>query len=177
MKPFRRSSGNLIMCIAEVIIGILLLIDPLGFTSGIIITLGVVLSLHGIRSIVHYFRTDSEKAAEENSLVKGLLFLLFGLFCAFKSEWFLATFPILTVIYGIATLMTGISKVQWAIDMLRRKHKYWFIAIIGAVLTLVMSILIICNPFSSTAVLWTFIAVALIVEAVVDIITFIFGKR
>lgn len=68
-------------------------------------------------------------------------------------------------------------KVQWAIDLLRLKQKYWFIAMIGAVCTLLFGILILANPFESTAILWTFIAVTLIVEAVVDILTLVFGRR
>lgn len=177
MKKMSRSTGNLLMCIMEVILGILLLIDPIGFTSGIIVVLGVLLTLLGIKSLVSYFRQDAEEASENSGLAKGLLFVLLGLFCMFKSEWFIVTFPILTVLYGVLTLMTGISKVQWAIDMLRQKQQYWFIAIIGAVLTLVFAVLILCNPFSSTAILWTFIAVSLIVEAVVDILAFIFGRK
>lgn len=177
MTGFKRSAGNLVMCIAEILIGILLLIDPVGFTSGILIAAGIILALFGIRYAVRYFRKDPEEAAEETGLAKGLVCLLAGLFCAFKSEWFIATFPILTVIYGVATLLTGIGKVQWAVDMLRQKQKYWFIALIGAVLTLGVAALILSNPFSSTAFLWTFIAVSLILEAVVDILTFIFGKK
>lgn len=177
MKKMNRSTGNLLMCIVEVILGILLLIDPVGFTSSIIVVLGVLLTLLGIKSLVGYFRQDAQEASENNGLAKGLLFALSGLFCMFKSEWFIVTFPILTVLYGVLTLMTGISKVQWAIDMLRQKQQYWFIAIIGAVLTLVFAVLILCNPFSSTAILWTFIAVSLIVEAIVDILAFIFGRK
>lgn len=95
----------------------------------------------------------------------------------FRSNWFIVTFPLLTVIYGVLTLLGGINKVQWAIDMLRAKQKYWFVAIISAVLTLVFSALILANPFASTAVLWTFIAVTLIVEAVIDIVAFILGRK
>lgn len=177
MSQFKRSTGNLLMCIVELLVGILLLINPIGFTSGIIITLGIILALNGLRHTTRYFKDDPEEAAEQGSLVKGLIFLIAGLFCAFKSEWFIATFPVLTVIYGVATLLTGIRKIQWAIDMLRQKLKYWFVALIGAVLTLTFAILILCNPFSTTAILWTFIAVSLIVEAVVDILTYIFGKK
>ena len=177
MKKINRRTGNLLMCIIEVILGILLLIDPIGFTSGIIIVLGVLLTLLGIRSLVDYFRQDADEASESSGLAKGLLLAILGVFCMFKSGWFIVTFPILTVFYGILTLMTGISKIQWAVDMLRQKQKYWYVAIIGAVLTLVFAILILCNPFSSTTVLWTFIAISLIIEAVVDIFTFLFGKK
>ena len=75
----------------------------------------------------------------------------------------------LTVLYGILTLVSGVSKVQWAIDMLRTKQKYWFVEVIGAVLTIVCAILILTNPFSSTAVLWTFIGITMIIDALVDV--------
>lgn len=74
-------------------------------------------------------------------------------------------------------LVFGISKFQWAIDMLRQKQKFWFVALIGAALTLVFAILILINPFASTTVLWTFIAITLIVEAVVDIVAYILGRK
>ena len=177
MNKINQNSGNLVLCIAELLVGILLLINPIGFTSGIIIALGVVMALYGVRDTVRYFRVDPSTAAKESSLSKGVIFLLLGLFCMFKSEWFIVTFPILTVVYGAGTLMTGVHKIQWAIDMLRQKQKYWFVALIGAVLTLVFAILILCNPFTSTAILWTFIGISLIVEAVVDVLAFIFGKK
>lgn len=171
------SKGNLLMCAAELLIGILLLIDPVGFTSGIIIVLGVCLTILGIFSLINYFRVSPEKAAAQSGLAKGLIFCIIGLFCAFKSSWFIVTFPLLTVLYGIMTLLGGIHKIQWAVDMLRMKYKYWFIAIISAGLSIAFAVLILANPFATTAVLWTFIAVTLIVEAVVDIIAVIFGKK
>lgn len=86
------------------------------------------------------------------------------------------TFPVLTAIYGVITLVNGINKVQWSIDLLRFKQRYWFIAMIGAALTLIFGIIILLNPFTSTTILWTFIAVAMMVEAILDIVALIFGK-
>lgn len=108
-------------------------------------------------------------------LILVLFFVFYVLIRLIQDEQ--GTFPLLTVIYGVLTLLGGINKVQWAIDMLRAKQKYWFVAIISAVLTLVFSALILANPFASTAVLWTFIAVTLIVEAVIDIAAFILGRK
>ena len=176
-KKINRNTGNLLTCIFEILVGILLLIDPVGFTSGIIVVFGVVLAVIGVASLFRYFRNDAETAAQESGLAKGLIFAIFGLFCALKSEWFIITFPLLTVLYGILTLISGVSKVQWAVDMLRAKQKYWFVEVIGALLTLTCSILILTNPFTSTAFLWTFIGVSMIVEAVVDVIAFFLGRK
>lgn len=53
-----------------------------------------------------------------------------GLFCVFRSGWFIAAFPALTQLYGVMALMCSFSKIQWAVDLLRRKHPYWFVALI-----------------------------------------------
>ena len=36
-------------------------------------------------------------------------------------KWFLAAFPVLTVVYGSIILLTGIRKIQLAVDMARLK--------------------------------------------------------
>ena len=165
------------MSIAEVIIGILLLVNPIGFTSGIIIAFGVVLMIMGIHKTVKYFRTEPEEAAVSQILVKGLLMLLAGAFCAFNSHWFIATFPVLTLVYGVVILITGITKVQWTIDIIRMKRSKWFWVAISAAISIVCGVVIITSPFSTTAVLWMFIGISLIVEAVFDMIGSIFGNR
>lgn len=139
--------------------------------------LGVVLSVQGIVNLLTYFRQSPDAAAKSNGLATGLLFTILGIFCMFRSEWFIITFPILTVFYGILTLVNGINKVQWAVDMFRQKQKFWYIAVISTSLTLLFALLILANPFTSTAILWTFIGVTLIVEAIVDILTLILGKK
>ena len=177
MSKLDRNTGNLIMCIAEAVIGILLLINPIGFTSGIIVVLGFVLTLLGLKELVSYFKKDPDTAAEGSGLAKGLLCAVLGIFCMFKSEWFIVTFPILTVFYGVLTLVGGISKIQWAVDLFRRKQKYGYIEVIGAVLTILFAILILTNPFASTAILWTFIGISLIAEAIIDILAFVLGRK
>ena len=103
--------------------------------------------------------------------------LLTGAFCAFNSRWFFATFPVLTLVYGVVILITGITKVQWTIDIIRMKRSKWFWAAISAAISIVCGVVIITSPFSTTAVLWMFIGISLIVEAVFDMIGGIFGNR
>jgi len=173
----KRNLSSMAMSLVEVIIGILLLVNPIGFTSGIIIAFGVVLIIMGIHKTVKYFRTEPEEAAVSQILVKGLLILLAGAFCAFNSHWFIATFPVLTLMYGVVILITGITKVQWTVDIIRMKRSKWFWAAISAAISILCGIVIITSPFSTTAVLWMFIGISLIVEAVFDMIGSIYGNR
>ncbi len=177
MKKGNKGVATLLMSLVEVVIGILLLIDPAGFTSGILIAFGIVMMLVGIVDIIRYFATKAEEAAQKGLLASGILFAAIGGFCAFHSEWLVATFPVITVFYGILILVSGVGKLQMSVDMVRLKQKYWFIALIGALLTLLIAVLVICNPFSTTAILWTFLGISLIVEAVADIVAFIFSRK
>ena len=82
-----------------------------------------------------------------------------------------------TLLYGVITLVAGVGKIQMAVDLMRLQLRHWYIALINALFTIVFALLIVFNPFETTAILWTFIGVALLIEALLDIIVFIFGRR
>ena len=74
-------------------------------------------------------------------------------------------------------LVTGITKLQWTIDIIRMKRSKWFWMAISAAISILCGITVITNPFSTTAVLWMFIGISLIVDAVFDMIGGILGNR
>ncbi len=175
MQLIRENVKEIIFCLVELIVGILLLINPVGFTSGIIVLAGAVLCSAGILSIYKYFRLEPAEAQKGNLLMLGLILIVMGLFFVIRYNWFIVTFPILTVIYGIGMLVTGMSKIQLMVDMLRLKNKKWIMSGINALVSIICAIIILSSPFSSTAVLWIFTGVSLIVETVLDIVTMIVG--
>ena len=158
MSVIKMNVKEIIFCIAELIIGILLLINPVRFTAGIIVLLGVSMLATGILFGYKYFRMDAEVAKKGNMLTFAILLVMMGAFCILRSDWFIATFPILTVIYGIMMLVAGVSKIQTMVDMLRLHNNKWFWAGINAVVSIVCAVGI-------------FAGVSLIVEAVLDIVT------
>ncbi|MGM9602292.1 MAG: HdeD family acid-resistance protein [Faecousia sp.] len=177
MKFIKKNIGSISICLLEILIGVLLLINPVGFAAGIIIAAGVVLTVNGVLFIIRYFRMNPHEAAISQSLIKGLVLLLLGAFCVFRSGWFIVTFPILTILYGVAILVTGLSKIQWTVDMIRLKQKKWGLAAVSAAVSVLCGIVILHNPFTSTAVLWIFAGIYLIVEAVFDFIVLLFDRK
>ena len=176
MKNLKSSLNGVLLCLFEIVIGVLLLINPIGFTTGIITTAGFVLLIAGLISVTKYFRAEAKEAATGQYLMKGLVELLSGVFCIFKSHWFIVTFPALTIIYGVIVLLTGFGKVQMTFDIIRAKNKKWLLAAISAVLSIVCAVVILNNPFTSTSILWLFTGVTLIVEAIFDIIALIVSR-
>lgn len=176
---FIRQSGSAIVAgLVELLIGILLFVDPLGFTSGILIAVGVIFLICGAVCLIRYFNTDPIQAALEQNFSKGLVMILLGGFLALKTQQAIALFPLLTHLYGVAILIIGIVKIQQGVDLLRLKARYWFLAIINAVLAILFAAIILSNPFASTIVLWRVAAISLIVEAVLDVTVLIMtGKE
>ncbi len=171
MSVIKLNLKEIIFCIIELIIGILLLINPVSFTSAIIILLGVSMVATGILFGYKYFRMSPEQAKKGNMLTWAILLLMVGLFCIVRTDWFVVTFPVLTVLYGILMLVAGVSKIQTMVDMLRLKNNKWFWAGINAAVSIVCAVIILWSPFASTAVLWIFAGISMIVEAVLDIVT------
>lgn len=170
-------AGPVALSAAEIAVGILLLINPVGFTRGIIIGVGALVALAGAWAMLEYFRTPPAQAAMQKKLAKGLSLLLMGLFCMANSAWFLAAFPLLTVLYGVAILFLGVLRVQWTVDELRMKTGRWPLPAIGAGVALLLAAVILTDPFATTGVLWSFVGISLIVEAALDIAAYVAGRR
>ena len=173
MSAIQKNGGSILMCVLEILVGVLLLLDPTGFTSSIIIAAGAALILYGAICIVRYFRADAAEGALRQNLFKGLLLLLGGLFCVLRSKWFVDTFPLLTILYGIGLLISGVGKIQWMADMIRFGRKRWYLPAISAVLSLIFATIILCSPTA----LWSFLGIVLIVEAVFDIVAIALGGK
>lgn len=168
MKKLFHDFRALIYCLCELAVGILILIDPMAFTSAIIRIAGIILIIIGVFSIIRYFRLAPEMGSLSMELTKGFIRLIGGAFCVFNPEWFTKTFPLIAVAYGIVILVVGLIKLQWSVDLLRLGIRYWFITGLGGVSSIILALVIILNPFESVNVMWIFVGVALIAEAVVD---------
>ena len=180
MKKFFKENVNfLAVCIFEIVFGVLLLINPEAFTSAVIIICGAAVMAAGLYATVRYFKEDAKEASEGQLLMIGLLLLLFGAFCIFRSAWFIETLPILTVIYGVVILALGFCKAQMSIDLFRLKKKFWFLFSLDAILTIASSLVVFLNPFGDGELgkLWIFTGIALLVLAAFDIAIMIVIKH
>ena len=177
MKAIKKNMNEIILCLFEIIVGVLLLISPIGFATGIIMAAGAVLAVVGMINGVKYFRTEAAEAAAGQYLMTGLMALIAGIFCLVKAQWFIVTFPALNIIYGITVLIAGLGKVQLTVDMLRRKSNKWFLSLISAAISISCAAIILKNPFGSTEILWMFTGITLIAQALLDIVTLIVSSR
>jgi len=163
-------TGGMVLCALEILVGVLLLIDPMGFTGSIIVGAGAVMALCGIVSALRYFTVKPEAGAAGQLLFRGLLLMMAGLVCVTQVQWILTAFPLLTVIYAGWMLVLAAMKVQQMADMLRLKAGRWYMPAIAAGVAAVLATVILINPFGAANVVWNFAGISLIAEAVVELV-------
>ena len=174
MKALKENFSIILIGIAELVVGILLIIDPKKFTDGIIITLGLALNVLGVLAIIKYFRSKPEEAVLGQQLFKGLMCISIGLFCVLNFSWFTKYSEIMSLLYGAALFLIGLSKIQWASDILRLKKGSCLYPALGAALSIILGIIIIANPFGEG--LTTFTSLALIAGGAYDFFALIYGS-
>lgn len=173
MSKFVKYLGRTLAYFLELLVGVVLLIDPEGFTSTIVIVAGIAMIVVGVWYALRYFRTEPILAMREHDLATGLFLCAAGLLFALKTDWIIATFSIMTVMYGIAMLILGFIKIQATVDLLRAGSRGWVISAVNAVLTVLFSVIVFIKPFETMVVLWRFTAVSIIVISLLDILVMI----
>ncbi len=170
MNFLKQHASSVILCLFEILVGILLLINAEKFTAAIIAVFGIVLIVTGLISIIGYFRIDAVQAAASQALFKGLLALIIGIFCVVRTGWLTTSvLPVIAVLYGAAVLIAGLVKVQWSVNLIRLKLGKWGLPAVSAAISIICGAVIMCNPFETLVVLWIFTGVSLILEAALDI--------
>ena len=174
---FRRYLRDIITALFLIVVGILLLINPVAFAMGLVKLAGVFLVVLGALRIVRYFRTDPETAARGQDFFIGLIAILGGLFCIFFTGWFLSAFTTLAVIYGLLQLLLGFSKVQRTVDFLRMDLSLWYLPACSALIYLVFGFIIVLNPEMTLINVWVFTGVTMILEGIITAVCLFLLER
>ena len=177
MEKFRNSLGKLTVAAGEAAVGVVLLVNPEGFTKLILIAAGILLCILGALSCVTYFRMEPAEAALSQELVRGLVGLVAGVLLIYKADWIIHHLMPITILYGIAALFTGIVKLQWTVDMARLRQGVWQSSAIASALSVILAVVILSDPFSARRTLWIFTGVTLIVTAVATVLSAFLNTR
>lgn len=172
----KKISVSLMLSVCEVLLGLSLLMDPVGLASVVIIASGVILALLGALNLYKYVRLPREEAAKTWKLAEGACLLAVGIVCVVNQPWMVQVMGTLTTLYGILTLASAFMKLQIGVDALRGKRPFWYLMVISFVFTAVLAALLIVNPFTEGSV-WIVSGVALLALAVLDAAYFILGRR
>lgn len=129
--------------------------------------LSVALCATGVVMIVSYIRMSAIDALKGVSLALGLVLLCVGVLLLFNPDVIINLLPF---VWGITLLAGGFGKVQIAFDLKRIGDGKWWLVLIGSLFSFVLGVLAVAQPAFIASSIMRFIGIALLVEAVLDII-------
>ena len=171
MKSIKANIPTLVLTVIEIVVGILLIVNPIGFTSAIIRAVGIGMTVGGAIWCIKYFRTEKMIAATSGILFEGIICLLVGIFLMAKSTWIISAFTAIVMLYAIMIVLIGVLKIQWTVDLIRFQRSSWGVVALSSLVAIIFGALIIFNPFHSTEILWRLCGICLLAQAVFDLIS------
>ena len=133
---------------------------------GVYITAGAMLSCFGIWKIWKYFVIDGpDEGMEHQMFAQGAILLLAGiLMVAFRDK----VHNLLPLIMASALLFVACLRAQAAIDLCRRAHTLWYLALAFAGLTALAGLTLLIFEISTHAAV-IMLGIALLLEALCDL--------
>lgn len=175
MNIFRKAkSGMLISGAVLIIAGLILLFFPEAMTKTIAYVAAVLLVCMGIAQIIGYLKYDPGTGRYSSGVVLGGFFIVLGLLVYYKAE---AIISIIPIILGIIIVISGVGKLQQAVDLARIKAGRWSTVLAGALLNIILGGVIVFNPFSTVMTLLRFVGIGLIYSGLSDVIATLYLSR
>lgn len=168
MKITKKTLTGFLFCLLELIVGLMVLIYSKGFNKFVISVAGIGLILYGLLQVVRYYRSEPKAAAQNRYLMKGLLILSCGCFCAFRASWFVVVLPSFAFALGVCVFILGLVKIQKAMDMVRMDNKKWYVAFIDAAVSLACAATVLNGPYATKKVFWILTGIILMLIAAAD---------
>lgn len=127
---------------------------------------GVVLIVCGLLRLISFFIEHDGSMYTQSNLVLGIVFAVVGIWIVANPGRVLSLIPI---IVGILIVIHGISKLQQAITLCKSKYSRWWLALLLAVLTLGLGLLLILKPFAAIDTVVMLIGLFLIYDGISNI--------
>jgi len=147
------------------VIGLLLFIRPESTLSLISYTIGGILVIIGTNSLINYYR--GKEYVSRFELFYGVLGVLGGFVLILNPKAIVSLIPF---IIGVWIVISSLSKLKYSINVSSKKTKAGIISLVITILTLVLGVILIFNPFSGAVFITKMIGLFLFVYAILDIV-------
>ena len=145
------------------VVAILLIINPIKSLTIITTFLGAILIGIGILQVISYARADKEIKAFSFSLILGLITLIAGFIFVLNPT---SIYNFIITIAGIWIIIESIIRLQLTVSF-NKKSTY---SIIMAIITLVLGIIMLVNPFAAIEAVGMVAGISLLVNEIVNIL-------
>lgn len=146
---YNDDSHRTMLSLLMIIIGLVLAFWPDHVMTTAMTILGIALLLGGGITLLSWYRTR-KLASDPLRLAEGVVLAVAGLFVLLKPKFLISIIPFAV---GAFVLLNGVLNLLQALDQRRKMYNRWQVSLTMAILTLVLGLLIMLNPFSTMQVL------------------------
>lgn len=165
-SKYRRIKGSwLVSSLLCILIGSVFAIWPEIVANAANYILGGIILIVGIVYLAISFWSKQRNFLTGFGIIFSVVLIVIGVFMLLKTEFVLSLFP---MIVGGIIIIHGIIDLKRSIELASLKYKLWWIALIIAVATIGLGVLLVFNPFSAVTLAFRIIGVILIVDGISD---------
>lgn len=171
-----KSFGNdtLITSIAMLAVGIIFTFFPESSGTIICYLTGSVLCAWGLLKLIMHFKSESNEAFSSYGLVISVVLIVAGITVLVRPAFFA---DVMVIFFGCVIGVDGLQKLQYGLDLLKIKAKYWWVVLILSGVLLGLCALVVFNPLFSVKVLIIFTGISLIFNSVSDLLVALYIKK
>ena len=138
-------------------LGVFLLMKPTTALNIVCYALGAVVLACAAVQLIRYFVVERGVFQSQLTLISGIICLALGAF--------------LPIVFGLFVIFDSISRVQNALDLRRCGYSSWKSFLLLPVLSVVLGVIMILNPFGTMETLVMAIGIILIVEGSINLLS------
>lgn len=167
MKKYIRKleRNSIITSILLIMLALGLIFKPAELIIILIRIFGIILSGMGIIHIIAYYNVGIEFELFRYNLIQGIVEVCAGVYFIFRSIVIQNIFPI---VIGIWIIYQSALKFQLSFNLKNIDEKEWIPILITAICSLVLGMIIICNPFESSIAITTIGGVVLLISEILN---------
>lgn len=149
-----------------IVLSIFLISRPTQSLNFLVITFGVILVINGLIHIISYFSTKDDFMIFNFELIQGIISIITGLLFIFQPR-IISTF--LPFFVGVWIIIESVIKFQVALNLRGIEGTNWIMMLVLSILTAIIGIIIILNPFASAIALTTVCGILLLISEAINL--------
>ena len=156
------------LTVSNIIIGIMLTVNPEFSTGFICIVLGIVCLIWGISSLCRYFKAKKLEIISGFDMIQAVAGIGLSFLLIFGRSFLAAIFP---MIIGFTIIFQSISKINMALYQKKSGAEKWLLGLVLNIVGLILGISLIFNPFSAFMSVIRLVGIVLLVNGITRLFT------
>ena len=164
--------GTMILDVVFIVLGIFLIANPAVGVSSALLLFGIILIVSGLYSIIKFILNS--RSIFRFEFIYGIVSLIVGLLALFKP---FAIVNLITILVGLWLFITSVFKFGVALELRKLNIDSWIFDLVISFLTIIISLLLIINPFGGYIIITTYVAIMVMMYAGIDLVEQVFIRR